>query len=96
MATLLVWLALVIPTPGAKAPAAARTMGKLLDCTSHSAWTEPKGWSVFRSAAELVVVSESSVVRVVAHGEIVAEIIPELWLLSRHGVAMHEPMSNGR
>ena len=32
-----------------------------------------------------VVVSESSMIRVFADGELVAEIIPELWLLRRHG-----------
>jgi hypothetical protein len=34
--------------------------------------------------AVAVVVSESSIVRVFEHGALVAEIIPELWLLSRH------------
>jgi DNA integrity scanning protein DisA with diadenylate cyclase activity len=38
-----------------------------------------------------VVVSESSVVRVVDDGEIIAEIIPELWLLWRHGVHLTSP-----
>jgi diadenylate cyclase len=33
-----------------------------------------------------VVVSETSIVRVFDDGEIVAEIIPELWLLRRHGL----------
>lgn len=33
-----------------------------------------------------VVVSESSVVRIFSNGEIVSEIIPELWLLHRHGL----------
>ncbi|MBD3181585.1 hypothetical protein GF312_04780 [Candidatus Poribacteria bacterium] len=33
-----------------------------------------------------VVVSESSIVRVFNNGDIVAEIIPELWLLRRHGL----------
>lgn len=33
-----------------------------------------------------VVVSESSVVLVFDEGELIAEIIPELWLLRRHGV----------
>lgn len=32
-----------------------------------------------------VVVSETSVVRVFDNGEIIAEILPELWLLDRHG-----------
>jgi DNA integrity scanning protein DisA with diadenylate cyclase activity len=36
--------------------------------------------------AVAVVVSESSVVRVFDDGEIIAEIIPELWLLRKHGL----------
>jgi hypothetical protein len=36
--------------------------------------------------AVAIVVSESSVVRVFDDGEIVSEIIPELWLLKRYGV----------
>jgi len=38
------------------------------------------------SNAIAVVVSETSIVRVFDDGEIVAEIIPELWLLRRHGL----------
>jgi diadenylate cyclase len=33
-----------------------------------------------------VVVSESSIVRIVDNGEIISEIIPELWLLTRHSL----------
>jgi DNA integrity scanning protein DisA with diadenylate cyclase activity len=40
-----------------------------------------------------VVVSESSVVRIVDDGEIVSEIIPELWLLRRHGLHLRGPYS---
>ena len=40
-----------------------------------------------------VVVSESSVVRVLDDGEIVSEIIPELWLLRRHGLDIRGPYS---
>ena len=40
-----------------------------------------------------VVVSESSIVRVFQHGALVAEIIPELWLFSRHEVALHGRVS---
>jgi diadenylate cyclase len=40
-----------------------------------------------------VVVSESSVVRVLDDGEIIAEIIPELWLLRRYGLHLEEPHS---
>ncbi len=40
-----------------------------------------------------VVVSESSVVRVFDDGELVSEIIPELWLFSRFGRHLIEPFS---
>jgi DNA integrity scanning protein DisA with diadenylate cyclase activity len=40
-----------------------------------------------------VVVSESSVVRVLDDGEIVSEIIPELWLFRRHGLYLKGPYS---
>jgi hypothetical protein len=36
--------------------------------------------------AVAVVVSESSIVRVFDNGEIVSEIIPEIWLLSRYSL----------
>jgi diadenylate cyclase len=38
-----------------------------------------------------VVVSESSVVRVFDGGEIIGEILPELWLLKRYGLHLSEP-----
>jgi diadenylate cyclase len=40
-----------------------------------------------------VVVSESSVVRIFDEGEIVSEIIPELWLFRRHGLHLKGPYS---
>jgi diadenylate cyclase len=43
--------------------------------------------------AVAIVVSESSVVRVFDDGEIVCEIIPELWLLRRYGLNFREPRS---
>lgn len=43
--------------------------------------------------AVAVVVSESSVVRVFDEGEIVAEIIPEIWLLTRYGLHLDGPYS---
>ncbi len=43
-----------------------------------------------------VVVSESSVVRIFCHGAMVAEIIPELWLMSRGSVQMRGPVSEER
>jgi diadenylate cyclase len=43
-----------------------------------------------------VVVSESSVVRLFCHGGMVAEIIPELWLLSRGSVQLRGPVSEER
>jgi diadenylate cyclase len=38
-----------------------------------------------------VVVSESSVVRVFDNGEMIGEILPELWLLKRYGLLLSEP-----
>lgn len=38
-----------------------------------------------------VVVSESSVVRVFDNGEMIGEILPELWLLKRYGLHIGEP-----
>jgi hypothetical protein len=38
-----------------------------------------------------VVVSESSVLRIFAHGELISEIIPELWMLRRHGLHLYGP-----
>jgi diadenylate cyclase len=38
-----------------------------------------------------VVVSESSLVRVFDHGELVSEIIPELWMLSRYSLHLTRP-----
>jgi len=43
-----------------------------------------------------LVVSESSVVRMFCHGALVAEIIPELWLLSRGSTQMRGPVSQER
>lgn len=39
-----------------------------------------------QTAAVAVVVSESSIVRIFQDGQIVSRIIPELWLLQRHGL----------
>jgi DNA integrity scanning protein DisA with diadenylate cyclase activity len=41
--------------------------------------------------AVAVVASESSIVRVFDNGEIVSEIIPEFWLLRRHGLHVSSP-----
>ncbi len=43
--------------------------------------------------AVAVVVSESSIVRVFDDGEIISEIIPELWLLRRRGLLLKGPYS---
>ena len=40
-----------------------------------------------------VVVSESSVVRIFDEGQIVTEILPELWLLNRHGIHISAPFT---
>ncbi len=43
-----------------------------------------------------IVVSESSVVRMFCHGAMVAEIIPELWLLNRGSVQIQGPVAEER
>jgi DNA integrity scanning protein DisA with diadenylate cyclase activity len=43
------------------------------------------------TAAVAVVLSESAVVRVFGDGQLLAEIIPELWLLREHGLHPHDP-----
>lgn len=49
------------------------------------------GASISRSTgAVAVVVSESSIVRVFDDGRIISEIIPELWMLRRHGLALQD------
>jgi diadenylate cyclase len=40
-----------------------------------------------------VVVSESALVRIFAGGDLIAEILPELWLLSRYSVQLRAPFS---
>lgn len=40
-----------------------------------------------------IVVSESALVRVFADGALIAEVLPELWLLSRRNVQLHAPFS---
>lgn len=39
--------------------------------------------------AVAVVVSESAMVRIFDNGRVIAEIIPELWLLSHHNISLH-------
>lgn len=46
--------------------------------------------------AVAIVVSESSMVRVFDDGELVAEIIPELWLMDRYNVQMTKPYEEER
>ncbi len=46
-----------------------------------------------RTTAVAVVVSESAIVRLFDDGEIVSEIIPELWLLRRYGSILQEGQS---
>jgi len=43
--------------------------------------------------AVAIVVSESSTVRVFCHGKLMAEIIPELWLLNRYEVQLRGPVT---
>ena len=44
-----------------------------------------------RTRAVAVVVSESSIVRVFSEGKIVAEIIPEIWMLGRESIQIEGP-----
>jgi diadenylate cyclase len=46
--------------------------------------------------AVAIVVSESSMVRVFDGGKLIAEIIPELWLLNRHNVQLSRPYKEER
>jgi DNA integrity scanning protein DisA with diadenylate cyclase activity len=43
-----------------------------------------------------IVVSESAIVRVFHVGKVIAEIIPELWLLTRHQTTLREPVTEER
>jgi diadenylate cyclase len=43
-----------------------------------------------------IVVSETALVRVFAGGVLIAEVLPELWLLSRYSVQLPAPYSEGR
>lgn len=46
--------------------------------------------------AVAIVVSESAMVRIFDNGKLIAEIIPELWLLSHHDVQLRGPYSEER
>jgi hypothetical protein len=43
-----------------------------------------------------IVVSQSAIVRVFHHGTLIAEVPPELWLLSRYSVQLRAPFSEER
>jgi DNA integrity scanning protein DisA with diadenylate cyclase activity len=43
-----------------------------------------------------VVASESAMVRIFDHGTLIAEVIPELWLLQRHDVRLRGPVLSGK
>ena len=45
------------------------------------------------TGAVAIVVSESSTVRVFCHGHLTAEIIPELWLMSRYEIQLQGPVT---
>jgi diadenylate cyclase len=45
--------------------------------------------------AVVVVVSESGVVRIFDNGEMISEIIPELWLIKRYSENLRTPYSSG-
>lgn len=46
-----------------------------------------------RTNAVAVVLSESSIVRIFDDGKIIAEIIPEIWLIKRHGINLGDSYS---
>jgi diadenylate cyclase len=46
-----------------------------------------------KTKAIAVVVSESAMIRVFYGGALIAEIVPELWLLSRHSVQLRAPFT---
>lgn len=48
------------------------------------------------SEAIAIVVSESAMVRVLVGGKLIAEILPELWLLNRYSVQLRAPFSEER
>lgn len=48
-------------------------------------------WVSKRTDATAVVVSESSIIRIFDDGDLISEIIPELWMLSRYNVLLKEP-----
>src|SRR4051794_28770248 len=57
MSLFLLVFALVLPAATSKATAPPRANGKLLDCTSHSVWSAPDGWTTVRAGTETVAVS---------------------------------------
>ena len=50
------WLALILPVLDPKA-SVPKTSGRILDCTSHSTWAEPDGWSVGASGDDVVAIA---------------------------------------
>ena len=49
-----------------------------------------------RTKSIAVVVSESSVVRVFSRGQIVAEIIPEIWMLAQESIQVQGPYTEAK
>ena len=45
--------------------------------------------------AVAVVVSESSMVRIFDNGEMIGEIIPEIWMMNQYSTHVEKPLSNG-
>ncbi|SFI00735.1 DNA integrity scanning protein DisA nucleotide-binding domain protein [Planctomicrobium piriforme] len=49
-----------------------------------------------RTSAVAIVVSESSMVRVFDEGKIISEILPEIWMMRKHGLFMNMPTAKER
>jgi len=49
-----------------------------------------------RTSAVAIVVSESSMVRVFDEGKIISEILPEIWMMHKHGLFMDQPATKER
>ena len=85
-----------------RAPAGAgesrlRVYGRVVrsgvESTAQTGWMTWPAASITRQTnAVAVVVSESSIVRVFDNGELISEIIPEIWMMSRHSLHVSGPV----
>ena len=69
------------------------TSGKDINMTFGLGSRHLAGASISRETSAIaIVVSESAVVRIFYKGSLQAEILPELWLLSRHSMSLRGPV----